>query len=135
MDVSTVRRVNPQRLVDQEGSLKAFASKVGTDPAYVSALLSANIGRNPGTQFMRRVEKAYTLPAGSLDFPEETSMAAAMALQVLPEADRAQAFDYIRYKIEGARALVANQQIADAYLELVGRLGVKTAGRDGKTKG
>lgn len=129
MDINTVRKANIRRLVEQCGSNKAFAKTVDTDPAYVSALLSDKIQRNPGDQFMRRVEKAFKLNAGALDFPDETAMAAALALQALPENSRHQAFHHIKYLIESAPARVINQEVAQNYLQQLDRLSAPKAKR------
>lgn len=118
MDINTVRIVNLRRLVHQAGSIKAFADKVGTDPSYVSALLSPKIRRNPGDKFMRTVEQAFELSPGTLDFPEETSIAAAMALTVLPADRREEALSYIDHLISKAGPLVANQPAAADYLKM-----------------
>lgn len=114
-----MRRINLQRLIEKEGSIKAFADKVGTDASYISAILSEKIQRNAGDELMRRVEVSYKLPSGSLDFPDEGSMYAAMAAEALPENDRQQVFDFIRYKIEHAGPLVASQEVVARYLRWV----------------
>lgn len=116
MDVNTVRRANLQRLVQEAGSIKAFAEKVGTDASYISAVLSTNIGRNAGDQLMRRVEKAYKLESGSLDFPEETSLAAALALAAMPEDVREETLAYIDYRLTTAG--IANEPAAAEYLKM-----------------
>lgn len=122
MDSSAVRRVNLQRLIKQEGSLKAVADKAGINYDYLSSIVSANSSRNAGSSLMRRIERAYELEIGSLDLPEPTSISAAMAIDQLPEDDRQQVFDFIKYKIIDAGPLVVNQTTAKHYLEMIDRL-------------
>lgn len=109
MNVHTVRKANLRRLVAQEGSIKAFAEKVGSDAAYVSSLLSDNIDRNPGRSFMKSVEKAYSLGDGTLDFPEGKSLELALEIQALPDQARQEVADYTAY-IKGRLGAVTQKK-------------------------
>jgi len=66
-DIKQIRRGNMQELIEREPSKAAFARKVGTDPAYVSQLLSVKTRAEIGDAFARNVEKAYELPHGWMD--------------------------------------------------------------------
>lgn len=61
------RRTNMQLLIEKEQSKAAFARKVGTDPAYVSQILSDKTRAEIGDTFARKIEKAYNLPHGWMD--------------------------------------------------------------------
>lgn len=121
VDVNAIRKSNLRRLIDQAGSLVAFAEKVDVNPDYLSSIVSAGGKRNAGDQLMRRVEIAFELLPGSLDFPAEQSVAAAMAIQSLPDNEQQQVFDFIEYKIRTTDALVAREHAAN-YLKMIDSL-------------
>lgn len=121
VDVNAIRKANLRRLISSEGTLRAFAEKTGLNEDYVSSIVSENGMRNPGDKLMRRVEEAYKLTPGSLDFPEEHSVAAALAISSLPEDDQQQVMDFIRYKIETTDALTARESTAH-YLKMIDNL-------------
>lgn len=113
VDVNAIRKTNIRRLISEIGGVSAFAEKVGTNPDYVSSLLSVRGNRNPGDSLMRRIEAAFELPPGSLDFPDEASVNAAMAMQALPDDERQQVLDFILYKLDQARPLEVKDPARD----------------------
>lgn len=66
-DIKQIRRSNMRELIGREPSKAAFARKVGTDPAYISQLLSDKTRAEIGDAFARNVEKTYELPHGWMD--------------------------------------------------------------------
>jgi len=102
MDTSSIRRANLQRLIRAEGSLKKFAERIDSAESYISSIVSTNAQRNAGARLMRRVEKAYHLEPGSLDFPDVEAMTAAIAIQALDEREQRQIFDFLAYKLQGS---------------------------------
>lgn len=66
-DNKQIRRTNMQLLIEKEQSKAAFARKVGTDPAYVSQILSDKTCAEIGDTFARNIEKACNLPHGWMD--------------------------------------------------------------------
>jgi hypothetical protein len=121
IDVNAIRKANLRRLIGQCGSVTQFAARVETNADYISSIIADGGKRNPGDQLMRRVEVAFQLSAGSLDFPEERSVAAAMAIQSLNEEAQQQVFDFIRYKIESADAPIVGEHAA-SYLTMIDNL-------------
>jgi hypothetical protein len=81
---------------------------------------------------MRRTEAAFNLPSGSLDFPADKSMAAAMAIDALPPNEQQQVFDFIRYKIDTTSAPLAREHAA-SYFRMIDNL--KRDMRQRKTTG
>lgn len=121
IDVNAIRKANLRRLIAEAGTLSAFAQRVDVNPDYLSSIVSARGKRNAGDDLMRRVEAAYKLPLGTLDFPEQHSIAAAMAIQSLPENEQQQVFDFITYKIQTTEALTAKEHAA-SYLKMIDSL-------------
>lgn len=121
IDVNSIRKANLRRLIAQCGSVSSFAEQVDTNADYVSSIIADGGKRNPGDQLMRRVEVAFKLTPGSLDFPEEQSMAAALAIQSLPKDEQQQVFDFITYKIHSTEALTAREHIG-SYLKMIANL-------------
>lgn len=111
VNVHAIRRTHIERLIAQEGTIAAFAEKVGTNADYISAIISETTGRNAGANLMRKIETAYELRPGSLDSPQDEVMVAAMAMQALSESARVEMLDLIRYKIESTGALTAQEHI------------------------
>lgn len=54
-------------LIDGEKTRAAFARKVGTDPAYISQILSTKTKAEIGNELARAIEDAYKLPYGWMD--------------------------------------------------------------------
>jgi len=133
IDVNAIRKSNLRRLISEAGALTTFAEKVEINADYLSSIVSENGKRNPGDQLMRRVENAFKLHPGSLDFPEERSVAAAMAIQSLPEEAQQQVFDFIRYKIEGTDVLTA-RETASNYMKMLDGLKSDIERRRGRTQ-
>lgn len=71
MDVRDIRRRNLAALVTKHGGNKALADATGTDPAYISQLLSPRIKANLGHELARRIESRLQLPAGWMDQPHD----------------------------------------------------------------
>lgn len=67
MDIKQIRRANMISLIEQEPSKAAFARKVGTDPAYISQLLSTKTKAEIGNDLARSIETAYRKPHGWMD--------------------------------------------------------------------
>lgn len=111
LDVHIIRRTHIERLIEKEGSIAAFAEKVGTNADYISAIISETTSRNAGANLMRKIEAAYKLRQGSLDSPQDEVMVAAMAMQALSESARVEMLDLIRYKIESTGAFTAQEHI------------------------
>jgi transcriptional regulator with XRE-family HTH domain len=67
MDVKQIRRGNMIALIAQHPTQAAFARKVGTDPAYISQILSAKTKAEVGNELARAIESACGLPHGWMD--------------------------------------------------------------------
>lgn len=67
MDIKQIRRENMLALIGEEKSQAEFARKAGTDPAYISQILSTKTKAEMGNALARAVEKAYKLPHGWMD--------------------------------------------------------------------
>jgi hypothetical protein len=67
MDIKQIRRANMLALIEREPSKAAFARKVGTDPAYISQILSTKTKAEVGNDLARGIEAAYKLPHGWMD--------------------------------------------------------------------
>ncbi len=67
MDIKQIRRGNMLALIEREPSKAAFARKVGTDPAYISQILSTKTKAEVGNDLARAIEAAYELPHGWMD--------------------------------------------------------------------
>lgn len=115
MDVATIRRENLRRCIVRAGSLRSVADRTGTDPNYLSTIVSSRPSRNARTRLIRRVESAYGLHPGTLD---RFAITVAMAIQALPEAEQRQVIDFLRYKLEQAHGLQANEQLAQYIAQL-----------------
>lgn len=75
MDNSEIRKANLLKLIEDKasGSQKDFANYVGTSPAYISQIINGTVGQNGkpatvGTALARKIEKAYDLEHGYMDF-------------------------------------------------------------------
>jgi DNA-binding transcriptional regulator YdaS (Cro superfamily) len=118
MDVYAVRRSHIARLIAEAGSVTKFAARVGTNPDYVSQVMSPKTKSNPGATLMRNIERAYGLPRGSLDQPKEAAALAALALQFLPDDAYHACIDFIRFQASQSGALETNEELAK-YLSLL----------------
>lgn len=128
IDVNAIRKANLRRLIAELGSLTKFADRVEVNPDYLSSILSEKARRNAGDSLMRRVEQKLSLRLGSLDFPSEESMAAAMAIQALSDDDQQQVFDFITYKVKTSNVLTAREHVA-SYLTMIDNLKKDMEGR------
>jgi hypothetical protein len=102
MDVNFIRKLNLLRLIEQEGGLRKFAGKIGSDESYISTILSDASKRNAGDELMRRVEKVYKLPDGALDFPDYKMQLAMMKLITMPEEKQQATLDFIGYQFNNS---------------------------------
>lgn len=66
VDIKQIRRANVLALIGK-GTRVAFATKVGTDPAYISQILSTKTKADVGNELARAIETAYKLPYGWMD--------------------------------------------------------------------
>jgi len=66
VDIKQIRRDNMLALIGK-GTKAAFARKVGTDPAYISQILSTKTKADIGNELARAIEGAYELPYGWMD--------------------------------------------------------------------
>lgn len=67
VDIKQIRRSNMLTLIKREKTKAAFARKVGTDPAYISQILSVKTKAEVGSDLARGIEAAYKLPHGWMD--------------------------------------------------------------------
>lgn len=72
MEVRTKRKLRLLELIELEGGrrrggVKKVAEKVGTDPAYLSQLVSDRTTANMGDNVARRIELAYNKSVGWID--------------------------------------------------------------------
>ena len=104
MDVNFIRKLRIVRLIlaEGKGGQRKFAEKVGTDAAHISNLLNLDTKRNVGDELAHRVEDAYHMPRGSLDFPNDKAQTAIMKFILLDEEDKQQALDFISFKYDQA---------------------------------
>lgn len=70
MEVKEIRRRNLAELVEQHGR-NALATKVGTDPNYLSQIISQRTSAQCGDQLARRIEVALNKPRGWMDTDHE----------------------------------------------------------------
>lgn len=116
MDVHDIRKRRVSELIEAEGSVKAFAEKIGSDPNYISATLSDKTKRNIGAALARRIELAYSLPKGTLD--QENDIRA--LLEALPPEPQQEVFDFIRYKFERSEHIAAER--LPQYMGMIDRI-------------
>lgn len=58
---------------DKKGAKAAFARKVGTDPAYISQILSTKTKADIGNELARAIEEAHKLPYGWMDHEHQAA--------------------------------------------------------------
>jgi hypothetical protein len=85
MDIKDIRRGNMLALIEREPSKAAFARKVGTDPAYVSQILSIKTRAEVGNDLARVIEKAYGLAHGWMDHDHAQAVSAIAEGDANPE--------------------------------------------------
>lgn len=88
VDIKQIRRRNLLSLIG-EGTRAAFASRVGTDPAYISQILSQKTKADVGDKLARAIEDAYRLPFGWMDHDHS------QAETVSPHNEMAEAWAYL----------------------------------------
>lgn len=67
MKLRQIRYNNVQRLVQEVGSLKDFADRIGKAPAQCSSFAGKNPRKGIGDAVAEDIEKAFGLPSGWLD--------------------------------------------------------------------
>ena len=67
MDVWQIRLANLLSLIDEAGNASELARRIGSDPNYISQIISPKAKRNVGHSFARRIEKAFGKPSGWMD--------------------------------------------------------------------
>lgn len=123
MDVNLIRKIRIAELIEQEGGQRKFAERIGSDEAYVSSILSDKSKRNLGDELARRVETAYQLEPGSLDFPDEKTQTAMMKFILLDDDDQQQALDFINFKYDKADLTLAETpEKLGSYLRAVAKM-------------
>lgn len=87
-DIRATRLMRLQELIDQEaflggshGAVARLAVKIGTNPAYLSQILSPNIKANLGHELARRIERCLELPFGWMDVPHLSKVVAVAGVQ------------------------------------------------------
>jgi transcriptional regulator with XRE-family HTH domain len=116
MDVNEIRRIRIRELIDLEGSIAAFAEKIGSNPDYISSILSEKTKRNLGDDLARRIERKYGLPHGALDRSVGDELQE--GIQALPEEQAQEVLDFIRYKFERAEGVIASEKAA-RYVKMI----------------
>jgi transcriptional regulator with XRE-family HTH domain len=125
MDVNFIRKWRIAGLIVAEGKggQKKFAEKVGSDPAHISNLLNVSSKRNIGDDLAHRIEDAYAMPRGSLDFPDERAQTAFMKFVLLDDEDKQQAIDFISFKYDQADSeLVQSPAKLASYLKAIAKM-------------
>ncbi len=69
MDIREIRRKNLDKLIQEEGSIKAVADKLEMNPSQISQIRTKY--RNMGHALARRIETKFGLSAGKMDNPNE----------------------------------------------------------------
>ena len=68
MNTQTVRERNLRRLLKESGeTADQFAKLVGTNPSYISQILSRKSTKTLGDRLARKIERALSLPAGWME--------------------------------------------------------------------
>lgn len=98
VDKNVCRKGWIEALIDKEGSVQAFAAKVETDPNYVSSLLSEKGKRNVGDLMARKIERAYRLPQGALDYHSLLAYKVANEVHGMPDEDLEAIMDFVKFK-------------------------------------
>lgn len=70
-DIKKTREANLRAVIDEVGSLSAVAKAAGTDPNYLSQILSPSNSASLGGSLARRIEAAYLKPKGWMDTPHD----------------------------------------------------------------
>lgn len=83
MDITAIRRSNLVALIDQEGTVRKLADKVGTAPNYLSEI--KNLERNMGNRLARKIESMMALPEGWMDAAHDAEAVAAAPADGKPQ--------------------------------------------------
>lgn len=73
MDISEIRYSNARLLVEEAGSMVAFAEKIGKAPTQASAIAGKNPRKGIGNRIAREIEEAFGKTRGWLDRPHSHS--------------------------------------------------------------
>lgn len=99
-------------LIAEEKTKAAFARKVGTDPAYISQILSIKTKADIGNELARAIEAAYTLPYGWMDH-EQQAAKDGNSQNVITDFERT----YNNANDEGKKFLIGAIDAAQAFIE------------------
>jgi transcriptional regulator with XRE-family HTH domain len=69
MDNASIRRENLRALHKKHGT-KVVLDKLGIGKQALSQYIGKNFNRNVGNEVARRIEEAFNLPAGWMDYPQ-----------------------------------------------------------------
>lgn len=101
MDRYKNRRRWLKELKEQEGSVAALATKIETDPNYLSSLLGPSSKRNVGDEIAMRAEDVYKLPRGALDLPSVLSLSLVREAVGMSNEDIEDVIRFMHYKKSG----------------------------------
>lgn len=68
MDINEIRRINMRQLVNEAGSRKHLAQKLGVSEPRLSHLIGKTARQNIGDQIARRAETVFSKPFGWMDW-------------------------------------------------------------------
>lgn len=85
-------------LQKKEGTVAAFAEKIGTQPNYLSSILGPNAKRNPGDDLTHRAEIAYDLLPGAMDLPSIGAQKLIKAAEGMSDADLEEVVAFMKFK-------------------------------------
>ncbi len=68
MDINEIRRINMRQLVEEAGSRKNLAQKLGVSEPRLSHLIGKTARQNIGDQIARRAETVFAKPFGWMDW-------------------------------------------------------------------
>lgn len=119
MDVHAIRKRKVAELIAAEGSKKAFALRIESDPNYFSQIYGPSGTRNIGDAMARKIEMVYKLPRGYLDQGEPGDLEEIIA-SLSAESKRAVA-DFLEFQLVRAGAL-DNPVTAARYHAFIARI-------------
>lgn len=89
--IDEIRRVNLRHLLQRYNTNTEFARKIGTNPAYITHILSDVTRANMGDDLARRCEEAHGLETGWMDVQHDTASRSSGRFKRIPllELDQA----------------------------------------------
>lgn len=97
VDKKQCRKQWLRELQKREGSVAALAAKVQTDANYISSLLGPSSRRNVGDPLAKRVERAYSLPPGTIDLPSQGIQKIIKAAEGLDHENLEKVLEYVHF--------------------------------------